>query len=64
MALKQIELICGTRRELFEESHANRILAMRNNGGWKLAPQKKKKNDTKPTANKGQAPRKEEERND
>lgn len=34
--IKNIELQAGTQRESFPVDHAERILNMPNNGGWKL----------------------------
>lgn len=31
-----VALVAGGRREVFEYSHAERILRMRKNGGWRL----------------------------
>lgn len=32
----RLTLVCGERVQNFELSHAERLLNMRNNGGWKL----------------------------
>lgn len=34
--VKTVELQIGNKKESFEISHAERILSMANNGGWKL----------------------------